>query len=130
MMPAHRFHRPSRILAACAVLALAGCASNKVLDNQLANTQEAIDQARIAGAADAAPADLSAAVDKLEQARSTASHRRGKDSMRLAEEAQVDANLARAKTDSAQARIAAAEITKSNQVLYDELNRMRQNQSR
>ena len=130
MMPAHRFYRPSRILAACAVLALSGCASNKVLDNQLANSQEAIDQARIAGAGDAAPADLSAAVDKLDQARGSAGHRRGKDAMRLAQEAQVDANLARAKTDSAQARIAAAEITKSNQVLYDELNRMRQNQSR
>ncbi len=129
MMPAHRFHRPSRILAACAVLALSGCA-NEVLNNQMANSQEAIDQARIAGAGDVAPADLSAAVDKLDRARSPAGHRRGKDSMRLAEEAQVDANLARAKTDSAQARIAAAEITKSNQVLYDELNRMRQNQSR
>lgn len=129
MMPAHRFHRPSRILAACAVLALSGCA-NEVLNNQMANSQEAIDQARIAGAGDVAPADLSAAVDKLDRARSSAGHRRGKDSMRLAEEAQVDANLARAKTDSAQARIAAAEITKSNQVLYDELNRMRQNQSR
>ena len=129
MMPAHRFQRPSRILAACAVLALPGCA-NEVLNNQMANSQEAIDQARIAGAADTAPADLSSAVDKLDRARATASHRRGKDAMRLAQEAQVDANLARAKTDSAQARIAAAEITKSNQVLYDELNRMRQNQSR
>jgi hypothetical protein len=39
--------------------------------------------------------------------------------MRLAQEAQVDANLARAKTDAAQARIAATQLEKSNQIMRD-----------
>lgn len=123
MMLAHRLHTPSRILAACCLLALSGCA-NKVLNNQLANSQETIDQARIAGAAGTAPAELDAAVEKMDRARAAAKDRHGTQAMRLAQEAQVDANLARARTDSTQARIAATEIQKSNQILYEELQRL------
>jgi hypothetical protein len=39
------------------------------------------------------------------------------DAMRLAQEAQVDANLARAKTDTAHARMAAAETDKEQSEL-------------
>lgn len=125
MMLAQRFQRPSRIVAACCLLALSGCA-NKVLNNQLANSQETIDQARIAGAAGTAPAELDAAVEKMDRARTAAKDRHGTQAMRLAQEAQVDANLARARTDSTQARIAATEIQKSNQILYEELQRLQQ----
>ena len=127
MMPAHRFHHPSRVLAACCLLALSGCA-NQVLNNQLANSREAVDQARIVGAAEMAPAELDAAVDKLNRANAAAKSRDDKVSMRLAQQAQVDANLARARTSSAQARIAALELTKSNQILIEQRNRHEQNQ--
>jgi hypothetical protein len=106
---------------------LSACAS-EALNNQLANTQEAVDQARIAGAADKAPADFSNAVDKLNQAKTAANTRHKDDAMRLAQEAQVDANLARARTDSVQARVAATEITKSNQILRDALAQSRPQQ--
>ena len=129
MMPAHRFHPSHRLLAACCLLALSGCAS-EALNAQLATSREAVDQARIAGAAETAPAELDAATDKLNRAAVAARNRHKKDAMRLAREAQVDANLARARTDSSQARMAAAEITKSNQLLYEELNRLKQNQRR
>jgi hypothetical protein len=95
---------------------LSACAS-EALNNQLATSQEAVDQARIAGAADKAPGDFNAAVDKLNQAKSAADTRKKDDAMRLAQEAQVDANLARARTDSVQARVAATELTKSNEIL-------------
>jgi hypothetical protein len=114
---------------ACVLFALSACAS-EALNNQLATSQEAVDQARIAGAADKAPGEFNVAVDKLNQANAAANGRHKKDAMRLAQEAQVDANLARAKTDSAQASIAAAELAKSNLLLRETINRANQNQQR
>ncbi|RZA35584.1 MAG: DUF4398 domain-containing protein [Lysobacteraceae bacterium] len=122
MMLPHRFHQPARALAACALLALSGCAS-KELNRQLANTRIAVDQAHIAGAAEVAPAEFQAASDKLQRAETAANDRKKKDAMRLAEQAQADANLARARTDSAQARVAAAEMAKSNSILSGAYNR-------
>ena len=116
MMFAHLFHRPSRVLAGCALLALSGCA-NQALHQQLASSREAVDQARIAGAAETAPNEFQVAVDKLDRASAAADGRKKDDAMRLAQEAQVDANLARAKTDSAHARMAATELARSNELL-------------
>jgi hypothetical protein len=59
-----------------------------------------------------------------------AKDKKDEDAMAYAREAQVDANLARAKNDSAQARFAATEIAKSNQLLRDERARIIQNQQR
>jgi hypothetical protein len=118
MMLANLFSRPSRVLSACFLLALSGCA-NEALNNQLANSREAIDQAKIAGAQQTAPRDFDAAVQKLNQANDASKKWDKKDAMSLAQEAQVDANLARAKTDSTQARFAAAELEKSNRILRD-----------
>jgi hypothetical protein len=128
MMLAQFFSNLARVMAACILLALSACASNEALTNQLATSREAVDQARIAGAAEKAPADFDVAVEKLNRANSTAESRHKDDAMRLAEEAQVDANLARAKTDSAQARLAASEMVKSNQILRETLNRANRNQ--
>lgn len=129
MMLATLFRHSPRALTACCLVALSGCA-NEALHNQLANSREAVDQAKIAGAAEAVPADYDAAVNKLSQANDAANHRQSDAAMRLAQEAQVDANLARAKTNSAQARLAAAELAKSNQILYGEINRANQIQQR
>jgi hypothetical protein len=117
MMHVKLFIHPARVLAPCCLLALAACA-NPALNNQLANSREAVDQARIVGAEQAAPTELQAAVDKLNQASAAAEKRRnGDDAMRLAQEAQVDANLARARSDATHARMAAAELAKSNELL-------------
>jgi hypothetical protein len=130
MMPVRLFLHPARVLAPCCLLALGACA-NPALNNQLANSREAVDQAKIVGAEQAAPTELRLAVDKLNQANAAAEKRRsGDEAMRLAQEAQVDANLARAKTSATQARLAAAEMAKSNQLLYEEINRANQRQQR
>jgi uncharacterized protein DUF4398 len=118
MMLANLFSHPSRALSACFLLALSGCA-NEALNNQLATSREAIDQAKIAGAPATAPGDFDTAVNKLNQANDAAKNRDSKDAMRLAQEAQVDANLARAKTNATQAELAAAELQKSNQLLRE-----------
>jgi hypothetical protein len=118
MMLANLFSHPSRVLSACFLLALSGCA-NEALNNQLANSREAIDQAKIAGAPETAPGDFNAAANKLTQANDAAKNRDEDNAMRLAQQAQVDANLARAKTDSTQAKIAATELEKSNLILRE-----------
>jgi len=128
MMPAHLFHHPSRVLAACCVLALSACA-NEALNNQLATSREAVDQAKIAGAQERAPADFDTASNKLAQANAAAENRKKDDAMRLAQEAQVDANLARAKNDAVQSRLAAAEMQKSNDIMREMVNRAVQNQN-
>jgi hypothetical protein len=126
-MPTYRFSHPSHALAACCLLALSGCAS-EALNNQLANSHEAVDQARIAGAEQGAPEVFHSAADKLQQADAAAKGRDKKEAMRLAQQALVDANLARARTDSAQARFAATEMQKSNQLLRQAMIRANQNQ--
>ena len=127
MMLAHLFHHPSRVLAGCLVLGLSGCA-NEALNQQLAASREAVDEAKMVGAAETTPAEFDVAVDKLNRADAAAKARHEDDAKRLAQQAQVDANLARAKTDSTHARIAAIELTKSNQILGEALSRANQNQ--
>lgn len=129
MMPAHLFYHSSRVLAACCVLALSACA-NQALNTQLANSREAVDQAKMAGAPERAPADFDTAVSKLNQANAAADNRKNKDAMRLAQEAMVDANLARAKNDAAMAQLATTELEKSNQLLRAEYLRAHPNQER
>lgn len=129
MIPAHLFNRPTRVLAACCLLALSGCA-NEALNNQLATSREAVDQAKIAGAAERAPADFDTAQNKLNQAGAAAHNRDNKEAMRLAQEAQVDANLARAKNDALMAQLATSELEKSNQLLREQYLRAHPNQPR
>ncbi|WP_429207103.1 DUF4398 domain-containing protein [Massilia sp. UYP11] len=98
------------------------------MNHQLAASREAVDQAQMAGAEQAAPSEFGVAADKLAQANAAARSRREHDAMRLAQQAQVDANLARVKGESAQARLAAAELAKTNQTLRVAINRASQNQ--
>jgi hypothetical protein len=112
----------------CVLLALSACATNKELTAQLTNSREAVDQARMAGAEQTAPADLDVAVGKLDRANAAAKNRDEGDAMHLAQQAQVDANLARAKTESAHSRLAAAELTKSNEMMRAAIARANQNQ--
>jgi hypothetical protein len=129
MSLANLSNQSSRLLVGCALLALSACATNKELTAQLASSREAVDQARMSGAEQTAAADMDTAIGKLERADAAAKNRKEADAMRLAQEAQVDANLARARSDSAEARIAAAEVIKSNQIMRAAAaNRANQNQ--
>lgn len=129
MLLANRFHLPLRLLAASALLALGGCA-HEALDNQLASSREAVDLARISGAQEKAPGDFDVAVNKLDRANTAAQTRDKDEAMRLAQQAEADANLARARTNAMQARLAEAEMAKSNAILRDELSRPNPNQQR
>lgn len=115
----HHHHHLSRMLTACCFLALSACASHQALDNQLAVSRKALDQAKIAGAQQAAPGDFSTASDKLSKADAEAKHMSWSKAgaMRLAEQAEADADLANAKAESMHATVAANELHESNEAL-------------
>jgi hypothetical protein len=124
MRLAKRFYHPVPLLAAVCLVGMTGCATNEALDHQMSTSREAVDQAQIAGAEHTAPEDYGNAVSKLNRAKAAAEHRSDQDeAMRLAQQAQADANLAHAKTDSLQAKTAAAELAKSNLLLRESIRR-------
>lgn len=111
------------VLIVGASMLLAGCASAPAPTEQLAVSAAAVSRADSAGAAALAPAEIQTARDKLDQAR-LAMTREDFDSARsLAQEAQVDAQLAEAKSRSSKARKAADELQEGVRVLREELDR-------
>jgi len=100
------------------------------LNNQLGASQEAVEQAKTAGAPQTAAAQFDAARDKLDRAKAAQSQNDEAIAMRLAQEAQADANLAIAMTGSTHASTAAIEMLKSNQALQHEISRAQTTQQR
>jgi hypothetical protein len=107
------------MLTACCVLGLSACATHQALDNQLATSREALEQAKTAGAQQAAPADFNTASEKLSKADAEAKRMSWSKTgaLRLAEQAQADANLAHAKAEAFHATTAANELEQSNEAL-------------
>jgi hypothetical protein len=120
-------NRPSIIttLSALAlVLLCAGCSSMKTpATANVAVTQNAVDNASDAGAAEFAPAEMKSARDKMGLANKAMADGDYKLANDLAIQAQADAKLAQSKATSAKAQAAAKELTNDIQVLQDELNR-------
>jgi hypothetical protein len=117
---------PARTRAAglLAALLLAACAAVEVLPAaEIAAAQAAITQADSAGAQRAAPVELLAAREKLEQADAAVREERFGDARRLAEAAEADAMLADRKARAAKAQSAAQELVRSNELLRIEAGR-------
>jgi hypothetical protein len=117
---------PARTRAAglLAALLLAACAAVEVLPAaEIAAAQAAITQADSAGAQRAAPVELLAAREKLEQADAAVREERFGDARRLAEAAEADAMLADRKARAAKAQSAADELVRSNELLRIEAGR-------
>jgi hypothetical protein len=118
-------NRPS-ILAlaslACAAL-LQGCASDPPATPSIAAGTAALEAARSAGAPEFAAADLDQARGKLERARALAQAGKNREAIRLAEQAEVDAQLARASAGSERSTRALNEVEASLRSLREELNR-------
>lgn len=103
-------------LTACAVTPAAPTA-------QIAASRTAVDQARMAGASEAAPIEYNTARDKLARAEAAYQSQDYTRAIRLAREAEVDAQLAQARTSATRSQEALAEIEASTRALQDELNR-------
>jgi hypothetical protein len=108
--------------SACAavVTALAACASGPVPLEQLAVAKESVQRAEQAGATELAPVELSTARDKLQRAEQAAQNHEGQNATRLADQANVDAQLAEATAREHKSHRADMELEASLQALRQE----------
>ena len=114
-----------RITATAAVgLIVTGCAASveRPVD-ELAAAQAAIDQAEASQAQRFAPDRLVEAREKIQRARAMSNRGDHEVAARLAEQAQVDAEVAAASAEAAESRQAAAEVSESLRTLEREINR-------
>lgn len=105
-------------------LGLAACASpGKPPTAELTSAQASITQAESAGAVQQAPVELLTAREKLGRAQAAAREERFDQARRLANQAEVDAELAEQKSRVAKAQTAAQELARANDLLRREIER-------
>ncbi len=120
-------HRSSIFIAAVIATALlGGCAIAPAAPTaQLAAGRTAVDQARMAGAMEAAPIEYDGARAKLLRAEGAYQAQDYTLATRLAREAEVDAQLAQARTSAIRSQQALVEINASIRALQSEIDRAR-----
>jgi septal ring factor EnvC (AmiA/AmiB activator) len=113
------------LLAVAAAAMLAGCGSvSQVTKERVARSESSLQQAQQAvGRSEAGAVELQRARDNLEQAKAALDKKEGEKAERYAQLAQLDADLAMAKSQSAAARKAADELMASIQTLRQEAAR-------
>jgi septal ring factor EnvC (AmiA/AmiB activator) len=111
--------------SACAavIAALTACASSPVPLEQLAVAKDSVRRAEQAGATELAPVELSTARDKLQRAQQAAQNHDGQIATRLADQANVDAQLAEATAREHKSHQAEMELQASLQALRQESSR-------
>ena len=121
----HAMRRLLTPLAACAVLVLAGCASPQKAPAtaDVAVSRNAVENAVSAGAAELAPAEITAARYKMVRANAALAAKDYKLARELAIQAQADAKLAQSKANSAKATAAANALDADLRVLREEVER-------
>lgn len=102
-------------------LAIAACASSPPPSGLLDEATLAIQRAESSGAVEHAPIELRLARERLAGARLAIEERDNARAARLAEQAQVNSELAEAKTAAARAREAARAQEQDNRELQDDL---------
>lgn len=114
-----------RVGAAAAVLSLAACASPEKTPATaaVAVSHNAVENAVSAGAPELAPAEITAARDKMMRANQALAAKDYKTARELAIQAQADAKLAQSKANSAKASTAADELQQNIRLLREELQR-------
>jgi hypothetical protein len=117
-----------RLAAVASAVTLAACASNNPpAAPALAAGAASYEAARTAGAPQYAAGEMDNARSKLERARALAAAGNVREAVRLAEQADVDAQLASARTRSERSRLALAEVQASLTTLRQELQRQSAN---
>ncbi len=97
--------------------AVAGCASSPVPNEKLALAQASVQRAEQAGAPQAAPVEMATARDKLTRAQAAAADHKPIPATQLAEQANIDAQLAEAIAERSKSEKAAAQFDASMQAL-------------
>lgn len=108
---------------ALATVLIGGCASVPAPTEQLAVSQQAVSSAASAGGSEYASADMRAAQDKLDRAIQAMAEKDYENARLLAEQAEVDAQLAASKAGSAKAQQAASTVVEDSRVLRQEIER-------
>lgn len=107
-----------------ASIALGACASRPPAPTaQMAVSSAAVADATRAGATESAPAEMSTARDKLERAKVALAAKDYALARSLAQEAELDAQLAEVKTHSSKSSAAAVEVQEGIRVLREEMDR-------
>lgn len=115
------FHLATGLLGAS--LLLAACASTPPPTELMAVSASAVTDAVAAGGPDAAPVEMRSAREKLDRAKVAMTDKKYDLAKSLAQEAQVDAQLAAAKAHSAKASKAADAVREDSRILREELER-------
>jgi hypothetical protein len=132
--PRHHLHAPiwrqsawpTALAGATLALVLAACASTPPPTGQLAVASAALTHAAGAGATEAAPAEMASARQKLDRANAALAARDNDLALSLAQQAQVDAQLAEAKAHAGKAGQAASAVNDASRALAEELARKTQ----
>jgi uncharacterized protein DUF4398 len=113
---------------ACAIMTLgfAACASTPIPNEKIAVAKASVARAEQAGAPELAPVEMAAARDKLARAEKAAADRNAEPATQLAEQANVDAELAEATARQQRSHKAALEFDASMQALRSESMRSTQ----
>jgi hypothetical protein len=102
---------------------MAACASTPPPTQQMALAEAAVQRASSMGTADQAPAELQLAKSKLAQAKDANERKEYERAARLAEQAQLDAEVAEMHAQAVRSRKAARETQDAAAVLREEIDR-------
>jgi Domain of unknown function (DUF4398) len=104
------------------IILVASCATtNPLAEEKIAVAKASIERAEQAGAAQAAPVDLMAAHDKLAKAQKADADHEDRPAVDLAEQANIDAQVAEAAAQQQKSQKAAVEFDSSMQALRQEI---------
>lgn len=109
-----------------AAMFMAGCASTPAPTEQMAVSRVAVSNASSAGGNEFAPLQLKSAMEKMQRAERAMTEKDYVLARQLAEQAQVDAQLAGAAARSAKAKKAADALQEDSRVLRQEIDRKAQ----
>lgn len=109
---------------ACAVAAftLGACASSPIPNEKIAVAKASLQRAEQSGAPELAPVELAAARDKLQRAEKAAADRDAQPATMLAEQANIDAEVAEATAQAHRSHKAETELQASLEALREQAN--------
>jgi hypothetical protein len=122
-MKSFQMSRVGLAFAIAGAFLMAGCASTPAPVEQMAISRNAIIAAGSAGANEFSPLQFKSAMDKMGGAEHAMTEKKYVQARQLAEQAQVDAQLAEAKARSAKAQQAADALNEGSRVLRQEIDR-------
>ena len=125
LLPAPRPRRglPGHLAVGAALLALAACATTPPPTDQMAVAEAALSHAVAAGNAELAPVETAVARDKMGRARQAMLSKDYDNAAGLAQQAQLDAQLAESKAESVRAAKAAMALQDASRALREEMAR-------